>query len=175
MECYQKASSSELFLEEDRLRHCKTALLPGALKRLLCAQGKEKMESMQQRKLCLKKPQNTRTQQMVFTQPVKLGVVGEEGQRRLEIPVCVENVSSTCVQHRRSSWLLILRFQSFRRNMKFSKEKLYHCFFTAMLSRMCFLWFCFSLAELLNVAPAWDLQFSSPGDAFRDPIAQRLL
>lgn len=42
MECYQKASSSELFLEEDRLRHCKTALLPGALKRLLCAQGKEK-------------------------------------------------------------------------------------------------------------------------------------
>lgn len=24
---------------------------------------------------------------MVFTQPVKLGVVGEEGQRRLEIPV----------------------------------------------------------------------------------------
>lgn len=42
--------------------------------------------------LCLKKPQNTRIQQMVFTQPVKLVVVGEEGQRRLEIPVCVENV-----------------------------------------------------------------------------------
>lgn len=29
---------------------------------------------------------------MVFTQPVKLVVMGEEGQRRLEIPVCVENV-----------------------------------------------------------------------------------
>lgn len=38
---------------------------------------------------CLKKPQNTRMQQMVFTQPVKLVVVGEVGQRRLEIPVCV--------------------------------------------------------------------------------------
>lgn len=29
---------------------------------------------------------------MVFTQPVKLFFVGEEGKRRLEIPVCVENV-----------------------------------------------------------------------------------
>lgn len=30
---------------------------------------------------------------MVFTQPVKLVVVGEEGQRRLEIPGCVEKVN----------------------------------------------------------------------------------
>lgn len=110
-----------------------------------------------------------------FYTACKVGCCGGRGAEETWNPSVVENVSSTCVQHRRSSWLLILRFQSFRRNMKFSKEKLYHCFFTAMLSRMCFLWFCFSLAELLNVAPAWDLQFSSPGDAFRDPIAQRLL
>lgn len=31
-ECYQKATSSELFLKEERLRHCKTVLLPRALK-----------------------------------------------------------------------------------------------------------------------------------------------
>lgn len=42
---------------------------------------------------CSKKPQNTHIQQMVFTQPVKLVAGGEEGQRRLEIPVCVENVN----------------------------------------------------------------------------------
>lgn len=46
-----------------------------------------------ERKTVFKENQNTHIQQMVFTQPVKLVVVGEERQRTLEIPVCVENVS----------------------------------------------------------------------------------
>lgn len=92
-ECYQKASSSELFLEEDRLRHCETALLPGLSKDFHVHKEKKKLSGCSREKLCLKNLQNTHIQQMFFTWPVKLVVVREEGQRRLEIPVCMENVS----------------------------------------------------------------------------------